>query len=333
MNRAWRRLHVHLLLVMLAAITLGHTGSADASCPVTGPSTVSFGTISVPRDLPVGAQIGSTQSVTYHVNCSISVLGYNLIMYSNSSLSSVPNVWNTGYPGIGIKVLDTSFGAAPGTYMSAIPASSQTNYGPNVAKGVAYSGNYVFTYQLIKTGQVTASGPLNASFMFQLRDKDIQGNVTTVDLSNPTISATTVTALSCSVSTSSVSVTLPTAMASGFTAVGSTAGTTAFNVGISCAPGSQVYMTLTDSTTPGNTSNLLSLAPSSTASGIALQVLYAGNPVSFGPDSATAGNTNQFLIGASASTSSVPLSVRYYRTGTVGAGTVDAVATFTMSYQ
>lgn len=65
------------------------------------------------------------------------------------------------------------------------------------------------------------------------------------------------------------------------------------------------------------------------------QILNAANtPISFGPDSANFGTTNQWLVGNSTGTNiSIPLSVRYIRTGPINPGTVKAAATFTMSYQ
>jgi type 1 fimbria pilin len=144
----------------------------------------------------------------------------------------------------------------------------------------------------------------------------------------------TVSPVTCSVTTPSVSVTLPTVSTTSLSSLGQTSGNTRFNIGLSCQSGANVYVTLTDATTPGNTTSLLSLNPSSTAGGVKLRVLKNdGNPVSFGPDSAAAGNTNQWLVGSSASTSNIPLIVQYYRTGNLTAGTVNAVATFTMSYQ
>jgi type 1 fimbria pilin len=103
-----------------------------------------------------------------------------------------------------------------------------------------------------------------------------------------------------------------------------------------------VYITLTDATTPTNTTALLTLAPTSTAQGIKLRILNSAGPVDFGPDSADQGTTHQWLLGASNSISSVPLTVQYYRDdttpsgggpATLAAGSVHAQATFTMSYQ
>lgn len=57
--------------------------------------------------------------------------------------------------------------------------------------------------------------------------------------------------------------------------------------------------------------------------------------VSFGPDSSVAGNTNQWLVGnAISGQMNIPLTVKYVQTAqTIKAGTVNGVATFTMSYQ
>jgi len=91
---------------------------------------------------------------------------------------------------------------------------------------------------------------------------------------------------------------------------------------------------LTDATTPGNRTDLLTLTSGSTANGVRIRIRnQADNPVSFGPDAPTAGNTNQWLVGPSDSTTTIPMTAEYVSTGDVEAGTANAVATFTMSYQ
>jgi type 1 fimbria pilin len=73
-----------------------------------------------------------------------------------------------------------------------------------------------------------------------------------------------------------------------------------------------------------------------------LRILNSAGPVAFGPDSAAAGTTHQWFLGASSSVNGVPLTVQYYRddtnpagtaAATLSAGSVHALATFTMSYQ
>jgi type 1 fimbria pilin len=139
-----------------------------------------------------------------------------------------------------------------------------------------------------------------------------------------------------------IDVNLPVVSLGSLNAVGKTAGDTRFPIGLSCAASANVYITLGDATTPGNTSSLLTLAPNSTAGGIKLRILNGTGPMDFGPDSAQAGTSNQWLLGTSNSIGVVPLTVQYYRDDTdpsgsspapLAAGSVHAQATFTPSYQ
>ena len=148
---------------------------------------------------------------------------------------------------------------------------------------------------------------------------------------------TSVISPTCTVTTTSPKVTLDPIKPSALTGIGSTAGGAALPLRLNCSgSGSQIFITLTDNTDPTNTSNQLSLKPGSTASGVKLQVLNpAGTPVAFGPDSSAKGNKNQWKVGAtSAGTINIPLTARYIQSGSpVKPGTVNGVATFTMSYQ
>lgn len=144
-----------------------------------------------------------------------------------------------------------------------------------------------------------------------------------------------ITQATCSVTQGNVAVQLPGVGTGALSSsVGDIAGSQAFALSFSCAAGAKVLITLTDSVNPANRGNTLQLTADSTARGVGVQVLNGGVPVSFGPDSATVGNTNQWLIGASPDGPlQVPLTARYISTGTVAAGTIKALATFTMSYQ
>jgi len=148
--------------------------------------------------------------------------------------------------------------------------------------------------------------------------------------------------ITCTVTTPSVSVNLPVVSLSALSAIGKTAGDTGFPIGLNCASGATVYITLSDATTPTNESSLLTLASNSTAQGIKLRILNSVGAVEFGPDSAEAGTSHQWLLGASSNINGVSLTVQYYRDDTnpagtapaaLSAGSVHAQATFTMSYQ
>lgn len=138
----------------------------------------------------------------------------------------------------------------------------------------------------------------------------------------------------CSVTTPSVSADLPQVFPGSF-ATGY-AGSTPVVLSLACPHiSSKIYVTLTDASTPSNRSNILSLAPGSTAKGVGLQVLKDWVPISYGPDSPAPGNPNQWFAKTSrAGAIDIPLTVRYVRTpGALSPGTVRGMATFTMSYQ
>lgn len=318
-----------LALAGLALICLYPSG-AEAACFFTPtPTTVDFGSVSVPRDAAVGAAIGPARISSIFVTCGAEPsLGAQLLSESIHTLAAgVATTWTSNYPGLGYRVTSIDYG---NRIISDRGPGGLTPFGPNTnASGTTITLR--LSYQLIKIGTIS-NGSLSMPSSIKLISRNLTTTGTTGSYTGITLTAS-FTAVTCSVTTKSIAVTLPNAPVSSMPAIGNSTGNTGFNIGLSCNPGSQVYMTLTDSTNPGNTSNQLSLAPGSTASGVTLQILKSGTPVSFGPDSATAGNTNQFLIGPSDSTSSIPLSVRYYRSGALTAGSVKGLATFIMSYQ
>ncbi len=129
--------------------------------------------------------------------------------------------------------------------------------------------------------------------------------------------------------------------ATSFSGVGSYGGTPqSFDIKLNCSGGdagtsTRVYITLTDASDFGNTSDMLSLTPASTAKGVKLEVSNGSGPVKYGPDSSAPNNTNQWFVTQTPNgTVTIPLSARYIQTETpVLGGTANATATFTMSYQ
>jgi type 1 fimbria pilin len=141
--------------------------------------------------------------------------------------------------------------------------------------------------------------------------------------------------MTCSVQTTDIAVSLPTLAARDFGAgVGAVAGKQAFQLGFTCPTSAKVSIVIMDVSTPSNRSNVLTLSPDSTAQGIGIQLLKGdGTPIFFGPDAVGMSVENQWLIGTSLSGVQVlPLSAQYIRTGTVRAGSIKALATFTMTY-
>lgn len=123
-----------------------------------------------------------------------------------------------------------------------------------------------------------------------------------------------------------------------FKGVNSTTTAVNFNVNVDCTGvTSAVHATVSDPRDSSNRSDRLPLTASSSARGVAVQILRNGIPINFGPDSVARGNANQFkLFDASASQPrfTAAFQARYLQTvATVTPGTANSVMTMTMSYQ
>ncbi|KVG35304.1 hypothetical protein WJ30_06085 [Burkholderia diffusa] len=96
---------------------------------------------------------------------------------------------------------------------------------------------------------------------------------------------------------------------------------------------------MTDASDPANTTDILTLAPGSTASGVGIRILRdnGATPVSYGPDSSSVGNPNQWYITTTplnGARVAVPFVAMYAQSGAkVSSGSVMARSTITFSYQ
>ena len=207
-----------------------------------------------------------------------------------------------------------------------------------VPGGAHIYANATVTPSLVVTGAVkggasTLSSSPIVSFTYTI--KDVSGSWPAAPLYTGAASGA-FSAATCSVQTVANAITLPNVATRSFSSgVGAIAGRQPFNLSFSCTAGAQVSIVITDAVDPSNRSNVLNLAPDSTAKGIGVQILRdATTLVVFGPEAAGPSVANQWLIGASPNgLLQLPLSAQYIRTGTLGAGSVKAMATFTMSYQ
>ena len=154
-------------------------------------------------------------------------------------------------------------------------------------------------------------------------------------LNSFTITATTST---CTVNTKNLSVAFPAITASSINNAinGSNISTQNFSIQLNCPStgGPNVYTTFTDNNNLGNTTNILTLNPSSSARGVGVQLKYKNTPIYLGPDSGMAGNSNQFLLQTSATgIVNIPFTATLIKTSDAIIGDYNATATFTMSYQ
>lgn len=325
---------VAALLLMLAA-TLSPAQTVSFS-----PATLSFspaGPYSVPRDAAVGSQLASAQAVASASGITCALIETATV--NGTEFSAGSGVYQTSVSGIGVSFYivngssQTLITSSGGGYSSGTISPPGNGPLPGIQAVMVVTGPVVAGYALTSLPSVTISFTPTGSCGWSTS----LPNTLATSANN-----SAVVPITCTVTTPSVSVNLPTASLTSLSAVGATAGDTAFPIGLSCASGANVYITLTDVTSPANTSSLLTLAPDSTAQGIKLRILNSAGPVAFGPDSAEAGTTHQWLLGPSSSVNGAALTVQYYRDDTtpsgngpaaLTAGSVHAQATFTMSYQ
>ncbi|CAI1542504.1 F17e-G fimbrial adhesin precursor [Serratia fonticola] len=216
----------------------------------------------------------------------------------------------------------------PATYFYPVPTPSQ-NMGISVQA------------KLIVIGRLTSGVyPIEAQSLFSVYangqgDKAADGGELILNASTVTIKASTCQM----VGGTSQSVPLLPVGKTQFSGEGSSAGAPAdFKLTTLCGSGVKLYATMTDGSDPGNTGNILKPAEGTTASGVSVQILRDGLPISFGPDSSASGNTNQWYIGTANSGGSevftIPLKARYVQTeANMVAGAVKARTTVTFSYQ
>lgn len=301
----------------------------------------SFGNLLVPANAPNGTVLAAaTVNMSYECEANAAPPGgWRYEYYNTWRPSAIPNVgyYGTGsgiFGAIGIRVtnLDT------GEVMTGFNSAAQEWAPPNPTTQ-PLSGKFRMKYELIKLSDAIynyknlPSGVIG-NFYANVLNRAYPGRGYSYNIYWRALGEKiTVMPQSCTVTTPSPDVRLPPVAASKLNTVGMTAGDTGFNIGLSCKSGSNVYVTLTDLTDPGNTGNQLTLAPGSSAKGVKLRILKDGQALGYGPDSAAVGNTNQWYVGPSATTSSIPLSAQYISTGAASGGTVKGVATFTMSYQ
>jgi type 1 fimbria pilin len=319
------------LLLMVSAPVMGQTVNYS-------PATLSFspsGPYSVPRDAAVGSQIARAQTTATASGITCALV--ETAMVNGSEVSAGSGVYQTSVSGIGVtfyvvngasQTLVTSTGYTSGTLGA--PGNGSL---PGIQANLVVTGPVVSGYSLTSLPSVTVTFTPTGSCSWSTGI----GNTLTTSASN-----SAVVPITCTVTTPSVSVNLPVVSLTSLGAVGKTAGDTTFPIGLNCAAGANVYITLTDATTPTNATSLLTLDSSSTAQGIKLRILNGSGTVDFGPDSAAPGTTNQWFLGSSSSVNGIPLTVQYYRDdtnpagtapATLTAGSVRALATFTMSYQ
>ena len=311
-------------LLMFAMCT--QSMAATINFPANGSgvlSNLSFGTSFVSgRDAPVGTVL---QTASASVGLNASGLTCNVqkaVTVNGNAVPGDPSTFQTNVPGIGVRFYITS-----GWSSSWVQAPVTQTLSANNGGFAHYTRADLVVTGPVGNGTVTTLPSMTVTFSGDC--------LTTASTTQYLNAGSVIASRTCSVGTSSVDVSLPKAFSSDLSANGATTGATSFALGVSCAAGVKVNLTVTDASNPSNRSTTLSLAAGSSASGVGLQMLNGTTLIAYGPDSAVAGNTNQWSAGTAAGGDmQIPLSARYVRTtGTLVPGSVKGLATFTMSYQ
>ncbi len=307
--------------------------------------------ITVPPGTAVGQVIGNTsgyafnsQSVMrctytdiFHPRYAESVMwGYlggedSLVRLNALGLSI--RVYRTNVPGVGIAVAAQD----PNRPMVALSDRRTVLYGTTQNKPGAWGANVrVFLVAIGPTVGGTIRSQEVATFDLRPLDLIIHNNVRFII---PGVVINAPLKPTCSVTTSSVPMSLGQVTVSAFKGVGSHAGSATESIRLNCGGGGgstlDVFVTVTDQTQPANRTDVLSLAGGSTADGVALQLLRGPTLIRYGADSSAIGNPNQWLAGSTGNgTFTIPLTARYIQTGSsITPGTANGVATFTMAYR
>jgi type 1 fimbria pilin len=305
-----------LLCLLCALVVLLPTAQANCRRAYTGGSThptVNFGALKAPRDADVGTILATQMVDIDDANCDV-LAGQTFNFWMSGTETALPNVYATNVGGVGVRVT---------------PAADigQTAYAPYVTSTLDSKNNFnqrKLKVELIKTGSIEAGKALTGQFYVGAASAPGFG-------SDAAFSGGSFQTVSCT--TRNVSVTLPTISSSAFHG-SNIAGTTPFSITIDCSGASMDMLDAIDYTLSNRTSvvdpanGAVALSPGSTSSGIALRISDANDlPVRFNEP------VNLATFSRSQSNFSIPLKAAYFKTGTPGPGTVEAIVDFTLSYR
>jgi type 1 fimbria pilin len=235
------------------------------------------------------------------------------------------NTYETNIPGVGLRIYN--YGGIPFTVRQNINAY-----------GAQFSTPSTYKVELIKTtdAPLTATGSVTGPIGEWRMDQGGPFVALIFNMRTPIVIEPTVP--TCTISTPDVVVSLDQKSLADFASVGSALGEKDFNVSLGCSGGdantsTNMHMFLTDQTTQTNQTSILSLTPASTASGVGVQLLNGSTPIVFGQtsDAPTTDITRNIVVDTP--TVDIPLKARYVRTGNMSAGSVTAIATFTVDYR
>jgi len=337
---------MYRILISTAALTLGlFSQSALAwNCNTLTPrTTVSPQDLTVPKELPVGAVIG-TQTVTPTINAyycfdnengvvSNQTFGVKAVGTFDSMLNG-RRVYKTNIEGVGYSISGST---------TDCPGGEATVNGSNTIRGNAdtaamctKSGGMIaptltgkVTVTFYKTAALTDSGIVNAQTVGGLA---LLNNLMLwfSPEAEIAINSFRVITPACTMFTTSVPVNLKDVNKNAFSGKGSTPGeehTQSFILPMGCTGGTQVSVKLEGDTHDAMKGVINTTGGDKAASGVGIQLLYNNQPAPLGSDIPVGTSVNGGYF-------AVPLKARYYQTGDrITTGTANGVMSFTMTYQ
>ncbi len=299
-----------LLLALVPAVV-----SAKCKYSSGGPTTVTFNpppTITIPANMADGTIIASTAQVSPanppDITCGNffgEMVTYGVVNSRGGYLAD--NVtYETGVSGVGYRITH------PTDYLTPYPQNSQnvTTTTFSVTSGL----------QLIKTGPIASGSVLAAGDLADWRWSTLYPE--TFRLGN----SVTFTTPSCTLVTDPINVNLPAVTTSAFTGVGSTSGTTPFQIQLNCPAGTAVTKITMHTAAPDSHPGVVQPSGAGYAAGIGVRVLDgSSNPVVF---------ETQTVVTPPNATTSIPYFAQYFQTApAVTGGAVKATVTFDIFYQ
>lgn len=302
--------------------------------------TIAAPTLTVQRDVPVGTRLAApdfVSSPTLLFTCPEEKTypsGWQHLAieavtdYSGSTIGG-GRIYTTNIPGVGVQLAGaSSSGELFGWLGRAATIDGNPNQGEFLStSGVMREARGRAAVTFYKIGEMSSG-----AFAQQRVGSLILGAVgswaqTAVPVS---ISGMSVTVLACSLTTPTLAAPLGNIYATAFTGVGSTAGNNDFNMGLNCAVGTKVNVTMngTQNQDTANTSVLALTGAGSAgvAKGVGAQILYNNTPLNIG---------NKLVLKTSAGgIETFPFKARYYQTlSTISPGSANATATLDITYQ
>ncbi|ENE1421911.1 fimbrial protein [Salmonella enterica] len=278
------------------------------------------------KDSPPGKVLSNQSvampSITGSVTCNNgnqATIHNQASMYPNKSV--LTGVYKTSVQGIGIKAVLNPGGNADIWWENQDKTSSWSAFGTQSV-----------TFTLVRTDEPLTTGTIQPGLIVtKTLVNPVTGSVypfITFTLNTPIV----IKATACNVNTPSVSVPLGDVLISRFTGPGTTLASKNFNIQIDCDVNTPVKASLSGiqnaETAVNSVLALTNAGSGSTATGVGVQVVSGGTPISLNSTSLTR------LATGSGGLQNITLSARYYQTlSRVTTGEANATATLILTYQ